>query len=310
MLYARSDVMSVSTGIAILESGGAGSSLGGHSRPVIKGAPVKIFKLDCPPCEAYLRGDRKPKILKYQINAQTGQAVRQERIADADPMWSSTPDTIPLTPDEERTNKTRTERGRMQIEMLQALAAIRATGINVPAEALYLLESELPEGVLKGTVVCAQGHDNAAGVKFCSECGTPMNVRGAIGGAPEGPPGEPEIDLGRLHPQTLRKMCRERELPDKGSKDALIGRLQAAALASLLEPGGGAVPAMRRRPESSARRRPRLRLRPPRAQRCGDGVCAASTLVMISTASGSARKCAKASRIRRHKGTSALTESR
>ena len=39
------------------------------------------------------------------------------------------------------------------------------------------------------------------------------------------------VDLGRLHPQTLRKMCREHKppLPDKGSKDQLIGRLQAAA---------------------------------------------------------------------------------
>ena len=37
------------------------------------------------------------------------------------------------------------------------------------------------------------------------------------------------MDLERLHPQTLQKMCRERELPDKGSKDDLIGRLQAAA---------------------------------------------------------------------------------
>ena len=36
------------------------------------------------------------------------------------------------------------------------------------------------------------------------------------------------MDLGRLHPQTLRKRCRDAGLPDKGSKDALIGRLQAA----------------------------------------------------------------------------------
>ncbi len=223
VLYSRSDVCAISIPV---QAGGCGA---GHSRPVTRGVPAKIFKLDCPPCEAYLRGDRKPKILKYHVNPQTGQAVRQERIADSDPMWSSTPDSIPLTPDEERTNKTRTERGRMQIEMLQALAAIRATGINVPAEALYLLESELPEGVLKGTVVCAQGHDNAAGVKFCSECGTPMNVRGAIGSGAEDPPGEPEIDLGRLHPQTLRKMCRDAGQSDKGSKEQLIGRLQAAA---------------------------------------------------------------------------------
>ena len=59
----------------------------------------------------------------------------------------------------------------MQIEMIQALAAMRSTGIQVPPEALWLLEREIPEGVLKGTVVCVEGHDNAAGVKFCSECG-------------------------------------------------------------------------------------------------------------------------------------------
>ena len=53
-----------------------------------------------------------------------------------------------------------------------------------------------------------------------------MAARGAI--APPEPSGEPEMDLGRLHPQTLRKMCRERDLPDRGSKDVLIGRLQAA----------------------------------------------------------------------------------
>ena len=61
-------------------------------------------------------------------------------------MVELTPDTIPLTPDEERTNTTRQERGRMQIEMIQALAAMRATGIQVPAEAMWLLEREIPEG--------------------------------------------------------------------------------------------------------------------------------------------------------------------
>jgi hypothetical protein len=221
-LFARSDVGAIRIPP---ESGGCGQL---HSRPVIKGAPARTFRLDCEPCIAYLSGSRKPKILKYHINAQTGQAVRQERIADADPMWGTSPETAPLTPDEERTNATRTERGRMQIEMIQALAAMRAAGIQVPAEAMWLLEREIPEGVLKGTVVCANGHDNAAGTKFCGECGISMAARGAIGSGPEDPPGDPEIDLERLHPQTLRKMCREKDLPDKGSKDVLIGRLQAA----------------------------------------------------------------------------------
>ena len=116
----------------------------------------------------------------------------------------------------------------MQIEMIQALAAMRATGIQVPPEAMWLLEREIPEGVLRGTVVCAQGHDNAAGAKFCAECGVGMSVKAATAAidAPEEPAA---VDLGRLHVQSLRKMCRDAKLPDKGSKDDLIGRLQAAA---------------------------------------------------------------------------------
>ena len=60
-----------------------------------------------------------------------------------------------------------------------------------------------------------------------------MAARGAIA-----PPEPPEIDLGRLHPQTLAKMCREKHLPDKGSKDVLIGRLQAAHSGSVSRAAG------------------------------------------------------------------------
>ena len=215
--------MSVSVPVG---SGGCGKS---HSRPVIKGAPAKTFRLDCGPCESHLKGDRKPRVLKYHIDKATGQSVRQERIADADPMWGSTPDSAPLTPDEDRTNTTRQERGRMQIEMIQALAAMRATGIQVPPEAMWLLEREIPEGVLRGTVVCAEGHDNAAGTKFCSECGISMAARGAIGRAGDDTGlDDVAVDLSLLHVASLKKMCRERGVPDKGSKDVLIGRLQAA----------------------------------------------------------------------------------
>ncbi len=201
-----------------------------HTRPVTHGAPAKVFQLDCLPCESHLRGDRKPKILRYETDKKTGRVIRQERIADADPHWSSTPDTTPLTPDEERTNEVRSERGRMQIEMLQALAALRSTGVEVPPEAMWLLERELPAGVLRGTIVCANGHDSPAGLKFCGECGVSMAAKAAIGSgqpADEDEPAEAAVDLSRLHPQTLRKMCRDRKLPDRGSKDELISRLAA-----------------------------------------------------------------------------------
>lgn len=216
-VYLRSDVMCIAVPV---ESGGCGEQ---HSRPVIKGAPVKTFALDCPDrCEAYLRGDNRPQKLVYETNPKTGQTIRQARVPDASPMISSTPDTVPLTPDEERTNAVRSERGKMQIEMLQALAALRSTGIDVPAEAMWLLERELPADVLRGTIICAEGHDNPAGVKFCAECGMSMAVRATVEAV------APVMDLARLHPQTLKKLCRDRNLPDDGSKADLIVRLQAA----------------------------------------------------------------------------------
>lgn len=214
-VYLRSDMMSV----AVPESsGGCGAQ---HARKVTRGVPDKMFPIDCPPCESYLRGDGKPKILKHKI--ENGRVVAQDRVPDASPMIGSTPDTVPLTPDEERTNAVRSERGRMQIEMLQALAALRSTGIDVPPEAMWLLERELPADVLRGTVICAEGHDNPAGVKFCAECGMSMAVRATVEAV------APVMDLARLHPQTLKKLCRDRNLPDDGSKADLIVRLQAAA---------------------------------------------------------------------------------
>jgi hypothetical protein len=220
-LYARSDVMHVSLGVH-----GCGAS---HSREVTRGVPAKIFKIDCTPCESHLKGDHKPQKLVYETDPKSGQVVRQARVPDSDPMYSSTPDTVPLTPDEERTNTVRSERGRMQIEMLQALAALRSTGIEVPPEAMWLLERELPAGMLAGTVVCANSHDVPAGSGFCPQCGVSMAARGVLGSAADAEPEAPAVvDLGRLHVATLRKRCRDAGLPDKGSKDVLIGRLEAA----------------------------------------------------------------------------------
>ena len=218
-LYARSDVCAISIPLP----NGCGAT---HTRPVTRGVPAKVFELTCPPCEAYLRGDGKPKKLVYETDKRTGQVIRQARVPDASDQWSSTPDTIPQTPDEERVNAVRQERGSQQIQMIQALAALRATGIQVPDEAMWLLEKELPAGILKGTMVCANGHDVPSGLKFCGECGMSMAARGAITPAGDEPD---EVDLGRLHVATLRKQCRDKGLPDKGSKDVLIGRLQAAA---------------------------------------------------------------------------------
>jgi hypothetical protein len=222
-LYARSDLMSISIPST---SGGCGA---GHSRPVTHGSPAKTWKLDCPDCEAYLKGVRKPRILRTTPgDPKMGIPAKQERVADCDPHWSSTPESVPLTPDETSVNAVRTERGSMQLQMLQALAAVRATGVNVPPEAMWLLDRDLPAGVLHGTMLCPSGHDNAAGVKFCGECGVSMSKQKEITGDFPSDFNEPEVPLDMLHVATIRKMCRKEKLPDKGTKDEMIRRLSAA----------------------------------------------------------------------------------
>jgi hypothetical protein len=218
VLYARSDVMSVNIPAT---SGGCDKQ---HIRPVRSGVPDRSFRLDCPPCEAFLKGERRPKILNViPGDPKNGIPAKQMRVADADPMWSSTPDTIPLTPDEIGTRHVKIEKGEQQLRALESLLALKAGGIDLtsrPEVLFYLRESGLPGDMLQGAVLCADGHDNISGAKFCAECGTSMAARAAI--APE-----PDIPLDALHPQTLRKMCRRKGLPDRGTREQMIARLAA-----------------------------------------------------------------------------------
>ena len=202
---------------------GCGAS---HSREVTRGVPAKIFKLDCEPCEQHLRGARKPQKLVYETDKKTGVVIRQARVPDSDPLWSSTPETVPFTPDQEKTHDLRIERGEQQLRALESIATLSKAGINFAGREdvlFFLRENQLPEDVLQGTVLCVNEHPNPGGVKFCSECGADMSARAAISGGGPAP-----VDLSRLHVATVRKMCREAGLPDKGSKDEMIQRLKAA----------------------------------------------------------------------------------
>ena len=233
-IYARSDLMSVSIPET---SGGCGAT---HSRPVTRGAAVKTWKLDCMPCEKYLRGDEKPKIIKViPLEKEQGIPSRMEHVADSDPHWSTTPEGIPATPDEQHVNKIRAERGSQQLQQLSALAALQQAGLKIPDEAFWLLSQNFDQRIIKGTTICANGHDNPAGVKFCNECGMPMVSRDVAGELPVGAKDDvslplPEdrqgvieapIPLGTLHVATLKKMARERGICDKGTKVQLIERL-------------------------------------------------------------------------------------
>lgn len=211
-------------------SGGCGKT---HARPVTKGIAAKVWKLDCASCESYLRGDGKPKVIKViPGDKENNIPSRMEHVIDAHPQWSNTPEGVPPTPDEQHVNKIRTERGSHELQMLQALIAAKNAGMAIPDNAMWLLEQNFDPRLIHGKVICANGHDNTAGAKFCSTCGTNMASRGVIE-APEiqseqgGETEIGEIPLGSLHVATLKKMAREKGLSDKGSKADLIERLES-----------------------------------------------------------------------------------
>ena len=220
-LYARNDLQFIAIPPG---SGGCGDP---HSRPVRAGAPDKIWKLDCPQCESYLKGDRKPRILKTTpANKEAGIAAKQERLADSDPMWSSTPRERPLSPDEARTRHVKIEKGEQQLRALESLIALKAGGVDImsrPEVLYYLQQSGLTEGMIQGQLLCPNGHENPAGIKFCGECGISMTAQKEIEATPD------DIPLEMLHISTLKKRCRQRGFLDSGTKDELIQRLLVPA---------------------------------------------------------------------------------
>lgn len=216
-LFARSDMMSVSIPTT---SGGCGKT---HSRPVTKGVAKRVWELSCPQCEAYLRGDRKPKVIKV-VGGDKNKGIpsRMDHVADSDPHWSSTPETVPPTPDEERVHSVRQEVATQQLQLLQASAAAKAAGFDIPPEAIWLLEEKLGGKILQGQVECYNGHTNPPSTKFCGECGVDMKARAAVGSA-EVPKASSEYD--KLSIKQLKELCKAEGLPMSGNKKQLVERL-------------------------------------------------------------------------------------
>lgn len=214
-IYARSDLASVSVSAA---HGGCGET---HTRPAPGGNPVEVWGLDCPRCADYLRSD---------------------------PLWSTTVSEIPETLDEELARKDFEKRGAMDERRIMTLAMAKLAGLELPetiSAALTGAKRHIP-----ASMVCPQGHENAPGQKFCGECGASMHSappeRQIASPAPSQRPQEPsqargEGDASRkapaapgglssLHPQKLRKMCRDAGLSDSGKVPDLVARLEAAGV--------------------------------------------------------------------------------
>jgi hypothetical protein len=197
-----------------------------HSRPVRNGIPARTWGLDCDRCCSYLSGYGRPKILKVTPgDVKAGILPVQERVADSDPQWSSVPDAIPMTPDEIRSDRHFRETAQLQINAMNALGTAMANGLSIPPEMMYLLRKQLPpEMLIQGSVMCAKGHDNAPGSKFCAECGMSMDARAEI----EPSRASGEIPLEKLHVATLRKKARNLGIPDRGNRDQLAAAIRNA----------------------------------------------------------------------------------
>jgi hypothetical protein len=186
-LYARSDLMSVSVPVT---SGGCGKT---HSRPVRKGVPDRDFRLSCPGCEAFLKGGGRTVLITTPPDKELGIPATQKRVADCDPCWGATPESVPETPDETQYTRKRNQLGAEQLEWVRALAAAKQAGIEIPEMAMEMLSRRLP-GMVQGEI-----------------------VRDEIEA--------PKYDLSDLSTEKLKQMCKDEGLPFSGTRAKLIERL-------------------------------------------------------------------------------------
>jgi hypothetical protein len=184
-LYGRSDLMSVSVPVT---SGGCGQT---HSRPVRNGVPNRDFRLDCPACEGFLKGGGRTVLTTVPGDKENGVPQSQKRVADMDPCWGASPESVPDTPDEKQYTSRRNKLGAEQLEWVRALAAAKQAGIEIPPMAMEMLSRRLP-GIVQGEVR---------------------------------EPETPRYSLGDLSTEKLRQMCKDQSLLVTGSRMQLIERL-------------------------------------------------------------------------------------
>jgi hypothetical protein len=149
-VYARSDVMSVAIPAS---DGGCG---GQHSRPVVQGAPAKMWKLTCGPCETAIKRDIRASTVEWTDKDH----VKHEHNTST---WGDDPTRVPLTPDEERVSQSMEKEGKASMAqafqgMAQALIseqrkasaadvddAVLAQARVQAADRVALLEAELQQ---------------------------------------------------------------------------------------------------------------------------------------------------------------------
>ena len=158
MLFARNDLDFFKVPP---ESGGCPAD--GHRRPVIEGAPVRPWRVECPACEPFLR----------------------ERLSD---LFATTEADLPETPDETKGREDFAKRGATDRDNVLALAMAKLAGVELPQTLRQAISGASPAVMaISGTMVCENGHDAEPGNRFCSECGAQMR-RPVLAACPDGHP--------------------------------------------------------------------------------------------------------------------------
>jgi hypothetical protein len=181
MLCARSDVSHVAISV---DAGGCGAS---HSRPVTNGAPEEVWKLNCPQCESFLRGD---------------------------PLWSATEAEIPETYDEQTRREDEEKRGNRAREKARETLDVRMVDMME-----LMSKRSAQEAGVDPELIARLVQEQVAKVLAEKQISPPEPE-------PESEP-EPELDLDKLHWKTLQKMCKQKGLPETGSREDLVKRLKS-----------------------------------------------------------------------------------
>ena len=146
MLFARNDVDFFNVPVG---SGGCGAP-GGHRRPVIDGAPVRPWRVECVSCEPFLR----------------------ERMSD---LFASSEADVAETPDETKGREDFQKRGATDRDNILAIAMAKLAGVELPQTIRQSISGASPQiDAIAGKIVCRDGHDCEPGSVFCDECGSEM----------------------------------------------------------------------------------------------------------------------------------------
>lgn len=193
-MYARSDVSSV---VIPVDGGGCGDS---HRRPVVDGKLVKLFAIDCPSCETYIR-------------------------AHLSDQWTVNRWDIPLTEDEKLQAEMLEKRAQaLQEKESQERARRMATELAAEASRDEPRTSEYPVTANIWTQVPASPSEDVPLSPLPPEKEVvPVRTSSADLARREE---ATERALKKMSYTDLRQRCKELGLSSGGSRDVLIDRLQ------------------------------------------------------------------------------------